>query len=139
VVSEVIQLMQEERFGCVLVVDEQRKLVGIITERDLLTKVLGKSVNIADIVVDDIMSTSPESLHVDDPIAFALNLMHFGGFRHIPLLVSDDDARSGAPVGMVSIKDIVNHVANYLEANLNAARPSGPTEASGKGGEHGLS
>ncbi len=128
-VSEVIYLMQEGRFGCVLVVDEQGNLVGIITERDLLTKILGKSVNIADIVVDDIMSTSPESLHLDDPIAFALNLMHFGGFRHIPLLVSDDDA-SSSPAGIVSSKDIVNHVANYLEAKLEAALPDGVEEAS---------
>lgn len=129
-VSQVIQLMQDGRFGCVLVVDEQGQLVGIMTERDLMTKVMGKSVNVADIVVDDVMSTSPESLREDDPIAFALNLMHFGGFRHIPLLVSDDNGQIGAPVGMISIKDIVNHVANYLESSVASSRPDGAEEAS---------
>ena len=128
-VSEVTHLMQEGRFGCVLVVDKQGRLVGIITERDLLTKVVGKSINAADSVVDDIMSTSPEWLRVDDRIAFALNLMHFGGFRHIPLVVSDDN-QNGYPVGIVSSKDIVNHVANFLEANLESSSPDGAEEAS---------
>jgi CBS domain-containing protein len=113
-VSEVINLMQEGRFGCVLVVGDQQQLVGIITDRDLLVHIAGKGADPADVLVDDIMTLSPESLRVSDPVAFALNLMHLGHFRHIPLLVFDDD-ESGYPVGVVSSKDIANHVAAFLE------------------------
>lgn len=114
-VSEAIHLMQSGRFGCILVVDEQQHLVGIITDRDLLVHIMGKGLNPANVKVDDIMTSSPESLRANDPIAFALNRMHLGHYRHIPLIVSDGERIY--PVGMVSSKDILNHVATFLEAN----------------------
>ena len=115
-VSDAINLMQEGRFGCVLVVDKQEGLVGIITERDLLVHIMGKRLDPADIIVDDIMTPSPESLRVNDPIAFALNHMHLGYYRHIPLLVFDDNEK-GYPVGIISSKDIMNHMAKFLETS----------------------
>jgi CBS domain-containing protein len=101
--------------GCILVVDEQQHLVGIITDRDLLVRMMGKGLNPATIKVDDIMTPSPESLCANDPIAFALNRMHLGHYRHIPLIVSDGER--GYPVGVVSSKDILNHVATFLETH----------------------
>lgn len=113
-VTEVIDRMQKGRFGCVLVVDNQQQLVGIITERDLMVQIMGKRISPGDVIVDDIMTPSPESLRASDPIAFALNHMHLGHYRHIPLLVYDDDEK-GYPVGVISSKDIANHVAAFLE------------------------
>jgi CBS domain-containing protein len=114
-VSDAINLMQKGRYGCVLIVDNQQQLVGIITERDLLVNIVGKRENTVDVLVDDIMTPSPESLRASDPIAFALNHMHLGHYRHIPLLIFDDD-KNGYPMGVVSSKDIANHVAAFLEA-----------------------
>ena len=117
-VSEVIQLMQDGRFGCVLVVDTREQLVGLITERDLLVRVLGKGVNPAHVMVDDVMTPHPESLRASDPIAFALNHMHLGHYRHVPLVGFDDDDSydgNGYPVGVISSKDIMNRVAAFLK------------------------
>ena len=111
-VSEVIDFMQEGRFGGVLIVDKQQ-LVGIITERDLLVHLMGKRVDASDMVVEDIMTPSPESLHPSDPNVYALNLMHLGRYRHIPLL----DDESGYPVGVVTSKDIVSYFARFLDIN----------------------
>ncbi|MCZ6680916.1 MAG: CBS domain-containing protein [Candidatus Poribacteria bacterium] len=108
-VADAIDAMQEGRFGCMLVLDQQQ-LVGIITERDLSAHIMGLRLNPADVSVDDIMTASPESLSPGDPIAFALNLMHLGRYRHIPLL----DAENGHPVGIVSSKDIFNHLVAFL-------------------------
>ena len=119
-VKEAIRLMQDGRFGCVLVVDAEERLVGIVTERDLLTEITGTGADPNDVIVDDIMTPDPESLHASDPIAFALNLMHLGHYRHVPLVLSDDDSRSdegGYPVGVISSKDITNHVAVFLEGS----------------------
>lgn len=115
-ISEVIDLMQRGRFGCVLVVDEQERLTGIITERDLLVHIGEVRTNPDRVEVDDIMTPSPESLRPNDSMAFALNLMHLGHFRHIPLLVGESDEDEGVyPASVVSSKDIANYVAAFLE------------------------
>ena len=117
-ISEVIDLMQEGRFGCVLVVDEQEHLIGIITERDLLVHITEVRANPDKVRVDDIMTQSPESLRPNDSMAFALNLMHLGHFRHIPLLVGESDEDEGVyPASVVSSKDIANYVAAFLEGD----------------------
>ena len=115
-ISEVIDLMQKGRFGCVLVVDEQERLSGIITERDLLVHIAEVRANPDTVRVDDIMTPSPESLRPNDSMAFALNLMHLGHFRHIPLLVGESDEDEGVyPASVISSKDIANYVAAFLE------------------------
>ena len=119
-VSEVIQLMQDGKFGCVLVVDTRVRLVGLVTERDLLIQILGNGISTADVIVDDVMTPDPESLHASDPIAFALNHMHLGHYRHVPLVVFADDSgtdEKGYPVGVISSKDITNHLAAFVQDN----------------------
>lgn len=102
--QEVVSTLQENRIGCVLVVREKR-LVGVITERDFAFKILGRGLDLAGEIVDDFMTTEPETLSPDDPVAYALNRMNMGGYRHVPLL---DD--SGTPVGIISVKDIVQWI-----------------------------
>ena len=115
-VSEVIDLMQKGRFGCVLIVDEQEQLAGIITERDLLVHIDEVRAQPDKVQVDDIMTPSPESLRPNDSMAFALNLMHLGHFRHIPLLIGESDEDEGVyPASVISSKDIANYVAAFLE------------------------
>jgi CBS domain-containing protein len=57
------------------------------------------------------MTSDPETLRPDDRIAWALNLMHMGGYRHVPLT---DEA--GRPVGVVSVKDIVDFIVDLFPA-----------------------
>jgi len=99
--SVVIEKLQRHRIGCVLVTQDNR-LEGIITERDLSLKVLGCGVDINSAIVDDFMTIDPECLQLYDPIAFAMNRMNLGGFRHVPLV-----DKSMRPVGIISVKDIV--------------------------------
>ena len=113
-VSDAIDIMQVEGFGCVLVVDNEQRLIGIITDRDLLVNVCGKRLDTAKVKVEEIMSTNPESLRASDPIAFALNLMHLGHFRHVPLCIWDDQNQQ-FPVGLISTRDILDHVAIFIE------------------------
>jgi CBS domain-containing protein len=106
--------MRENRVGCVLVVDGA-SLVGIVTERDLLMKLQGADL---DRSVDELMTRDPETLHPDDPIAYALNLMSDGGFRHVPLV----DAQH-RPVGVVSVKDVVNYLADFFPKTVHTVPP----------------
>lgn len=114
-VSDVIDIMQAEGFGCILVVDSEQRLAGIVTDRDLLVQVCGKRLDPKDVLVEDVMSANPESLRASDPIAFALNLMHLGHFRHVPLCIWDDQQQE-FPVGLISTRDILDHVAIFIES-----------------------
>jgi CBS domain-containing protein len=103
-VGEAIRVLQERHFGALLVT-EGTKVVGIFTERDVLNKIAGKPVDLKTTAVATVMTRNPETLGPDDTIAYALNKMHLGGFRHIPIVADD-----GAPVGIVSVRDIVEFI-----------------------------
>src|SRR3989304_928455 len=84
-IGQAAQVMKEHRIGCVLV-EDGGKLVGILTERDILTKLVGTGYDPAKVLVDGVMTRDPETLSLDDPIAYAMQLMSVGGFRHVPLV-----------------------------------------------------
>ena len=64
--------------------------------------------------VEQVMTPDPEVLRASDPIAFALNLMHLGRFRHVPLCVWDDQDEA-YPIGIISTRDILEHIAIFIE------------------------
>jgi CBS domain-containing protein len=113
-VAEAVRMMREHRIGCLLVVDDGR-LLGILTERDLLLKLEHAGLERP---VRDLMTPDPETLSPEDPIAFALNKMSVGGFRHVPLV---DDA--GRPVGIVSVKDIVDYIVDFFPNDVLTVPP----------------
>src|SRR4051794_23104509 len=97
---DAVQTLQREHIGCVLVTGAGGKLVGIFTERDLLAKVALRTLDWKAERVADYMTADPESLHPEDRIAWALNLMHIGGDRHAP-----PTPGAGPPGGGGSLKD----------------------------------
>lgn len=107
-VRAAIATMNDARVGCVMVVAEGR-LVGIFTERDVLARVVGTGVDLDLCPVADLMTRDPECLTLDDGIAFALNKMSVGGFRHVPLV---DEA--GRPTGLVSMRSIVDYLVDLF-------------------------
>jgi len=113
-VRSAIDAMNEHRTGCVLVA-ESDQLVGVFTERDVLTKIVGQALDLDAAPVAEVMTRHPECLTLDDGIAYALNMMSVGGFRHIPLV----DA-SHRPTGIVAMRDIVDYIVDmFPEAVLN--------------------
>jgi CBS domain-containing protein len=99
--TEVAQRMVSRDVGAVLVLEGGR-LVGILTERDVLRAVAGGIDG--ETVVADWMTRDPETMDPDEPIRQAAVLMIHGGFRHLPI-VEDDTA-----VGMLSIRDLMRVV-----------------------------
>jgi CBS domain-containing protein len=119
-----VNVMNEHRTGCVLVQD-RGKLVGILTERDLLRRVIFHDGN-RTWKVAAVMTPDPVTLHEDASVAYALNKMSVDGYRHIPIV--DDN---GSAVGVVSIKDIVHLVVECFPATvLNL--PGNPDKAISK-------
>jgi CBS domain-containing protein len=109
--EEAIQMMCNHGIGCVLTTDADGKLTGILTERDLLQKVAGKSLDLAQCVVGDFMSPTPESSKPDHPLGYALHRMIVSDIRYLPIVDS-----SGRPAGIVSSRDIVAYMAKRFHA-----------------------
>ena len=115
--ADAVALMRSKGIGCVLVVEDDR-LVGLLTERDLLLKVLGRVSDLDAVPLSRYMTPDPEVLHLEDPIVFALNKMSLGGFRHVPLV--DQERR---PVGVVSVKLIVQYIVEFFPQEVSNLPP----------------
>ena len=117
-VRSVVDRLNQERIGCVLVVDAGT-LVGVFTERDVLSKVAGQPLEIDHVAVESLMTRDPECLTPDDGIAYALNKMAVGGFRHNPLVDTQ-----GSPQGIVAMRDIVEYLVDLFPQGVLNLPPS---------------
>lgn len=115
--AEAIGIMQDKKIGAVVVLENARP-VGIFTERDVLRKVVGKVPDLKAAVLKDHMTANPICLRIDDKIAYALNQMTVGGFRHIPIIDLE-----GKLTGIISVRDIAEFVANQMPAEVYNIRP----------------
>jgi len=107
-----LNLLQKKEQNCLLIVSGN-KLSGILTERDILLKVTGKGFDLDLVTVEEFMTPNPEHLGPEDPIAYALNKMHIGGFRHVPIV--DDDL---IPISVISISHIISTIADYFSREI---------------------
>ena len=101
-------MLQRSPAGCVII-GEKDQINGIITERDILKKVVGKHLDLNIETVSECMTKNPNILLEHDPIAYALNLMVDGGFRHVPVTNDLNQA-----VGVISMQNIVGHLGEYF-------------------------
>jgi CBS domain-containing protein len=122
-VHDAVELMKSKRTGCLLVT-EGETLVGIFTERDVARKVVCQDLDSDKSVVRDYMTSSPDTLTLNAPIAFALNMMAMGGYRHVPLIDADSK-----PQGFVSVRDIVNYIGEYYFKELSNLPPKPQDDA----------
>jgi CBS domain-containing protein len=104
-VTEAMRAMQNGHTGCVVVTDDgtvESKVTGVFTERDVLFRIVDRGRNPAQLPLQEVMTPDPETLSVRSTVAYALNKMSVGGFRHIPVV--DDEHR---PAFVVSVRDVV--------------------------------
>lgn len=108
-VRDAVDRMKSHRTGAVLVTDADGRLAGIFTERDLLLRVIDPQRDWRQVPIAEYMTANPETLKRNDKIAYALNFMHIGGYRNVPIV--DDDHR---PVGIVSTRHVVAWLAELF-------------------------
>jgi len=107
-VGQVLKKMVAEGIGCVMVVDGD-KLVGIFSERDALMKLNTEAPRLMDKPISQFMTPHPVTLETNDKIAFALQKMNVGGYRHLPIMFS------GKLAGVISIRDILRYLTERIE------------------------
>lgn len=114
-VHEAITKMLANRRAAVVIVDGDGRLIGIFTERDVLTRVVGQSRDVQGTTLAEVMTRDPEALSPQDRICFAVNRMNNAGYRTVPLV--DAERR---PIGIVTVSDVVRWLAEiFPEAVLN--------------------
>jgi CBS domain-containing protein len=108
-VREALRVMLDQNLGALLVIDESNNLLGIFSERDLLKRVAALPDPHADLYVRDFMTANPETVTLDDSLAFALHKMDGGGYRHLPVL------HEGKPSGVISVRDMLRHITRMCK------------------------
>ncbi|MCS6864496.1 MAG: CBS domain-containing protein [Gemmataceae bacterium] len=101
--GEAMSQMITGQTGAVLITGAAGELVGILTERDFLTKIAGQP-DYHTRPVSEFMTPQPETVRPTDILALALSKMDAGGYRHLPVVDGDQ------PVGMISVRDILRHI-----------------------------
>ncbi len=107
--AHAIHLFKEKKIGCIPVM-EKDKLVGILSERDIILKVVLQSVDRDHATVDTVMTIHPETLTDANSIADAINKLASGGFRHLPI-------ENKGKVGLISVKGLVNFIYDNVYKN----------------------
>jgi CBS domain-containing protein len=117
--GQTLTFLREHKIGAVVVTDAQGKVSGIFTERDVILRVAlqGLRINTA---LKTIMTVNPRTIQMTTTIAFALQLMSGQGFRHLPIVDSDN-----YPIGIISMKDIVDYLVRTVIGSLSEFASSG--------------
>lgn len=84
----------------VLIVDTPGNMLGIVTERDLMTRVLAKAADPKTTTVSDVMTRNPYTVKPETLVSDAVLIMIERGFRHLPIVTG-----AGKIVGVFSVRD----------------------------------
>ena len=114
--EEAAQLMRDERVGCVVVADEDRPL-GIVTDRDLVVRVMAAGRVAAKATLRDVMSAEPVFLTKERGLDQLVTTMRQQRVRRVPIV---DDA--GRLEGVVSLDDLLPLLADQLGDLAEAIR-----------------
>ncbi len=122
--AQAAQVMSTHDIGCLIVFDANNQFVGILSERDMITKVYAENLKPDAVIIKDIMTSSVVSCSLNTPIAEAERLMDKHRIRHLPIL------DGGQPVDMISSRDtagyrLKNSKAMQMAAEELAMLPTG--------------
>ena len=113
--------MHARNVGTLMVLDAESRPIGILTDRDLAVRVVGKGLDIFKTTVREVMSNTPTSVRDDTPIETALTQMRAGPFRRLPVV--DED---GKLAGLISLDDILDLISEEFAEIGQLVRNEGP-------------
>ena len=115
-VFDAVRLLVDKNIGSLVVAEGGTKVVGIITERDILKECARRFEKLAETKIRDVMTANVIVAKMDDDIRFAERVMIEKHIRHLPVL------EDGNLAGMLSIGDIVKTVHAQTAAEANDLR-----------------
>jgi CBS domain-containing protein len=118
--NKIAKLMDENKFGCVIVTDEDGKPLGIITERDLVIRVLAKNAKPETIKAKDVMTTPLVTIDPDSTISDAARRMSRLDIRRLGVVYKGD------LIGVISNKDVLGVMPELLETIMEKNKIESP-------------
>ena len=107
-VRNAVEILAKNNIGALIVVDNKRMPVGILSERDIVRE-LPRRAGLLDLPVSELMTTGMLTATLDDDVASVLNTMTARHFRHLPVV------EDGQLLGMVTLADLVRAQLDHLE------------------------
>ncbi|KAA5539738.1 CBS domain-containing protein [Roseiconus nitratireducens] len=120
-VQDAANRMGERRVGSLVVIDDDRSPVGIVTDRDIAIRVAGRGLDPAMTEVAAIMTELPESVREDTPIETAIRIMRSGPYRRLPVV--DDQEHL---LGLITLDDVLDLLCEEFEEIGELLRKEGP-------------
>ena len=114
--ADAAQLLAEKRIGAVLIIGADRRIVGILSERDIVRALAECGAAVLDEPVSQAMTREVETCNESETISSIMARMTAGKFRHVPVV------DQGRLAGIVSIGDVVKHRLLEMERELAAMR-----------------
>jgi CBS domain-containing protein len=114
--AEAVRLLAEKRIGAALILGADHRIVGIISERDVVRALAEGGAAALDQPVSRTMTRKVETCNERDTVSSIMERMTTGKFRHMPVV------DQGRLVGVVSIGDIVKHRLQEMEHESVAMR-----------------
>jgi len=108
-VMKAVELMSEHGIGSVVVIGPKREVLGILTERDLITRVLAKRLDPNEVKVQDIMSRPVVTIEPDVPLSEVVSIMKEKGIGHVPVV------ENGRIIGIIAEGDIAYIAPEFLQ------------------------
>ncbi len=114
--SDAVRLLAENRIGAALVLGADRRIAGIISERDIVRSLAERGAAALDEPLSRSMTRKVETCNPTDTVSTIMERMTAGKFRHMPVI------EQGRVVGIVSIGDVVKHRLEEMEHESTAMR-----------------
>ena len=108
------KLLAEKRIGAVLILGADRRIVGILSERDIVRALGERGTSALEEPVSQTMTRKVSTCIETEMVSNIMERMTAGKFRHMPVV------DQGQPVGMISIGDVVKHRLHEMERDSAA-------------------
>ena len=109
-VDDVIKEMADRNVACAVVTDEDGRPLGVLSERDVMNRIADDYQAAKSKPVSEFMTKDPIVVHDSDPPAHVMNVMDSGGFRHVPIVDSDNKL-----VGVIGARRVTKYLQQHFD------------------------
>ena len=111
-----VKVLAERRIGAVVITGPEQRIVGILSERDIVQALAARGVSAFDAKITEVMTRKVTTCTPSDTISSIMESMTAGKFRHVPVV------EQGRLTGIISIGDVVKHRLKEIEQESAALR-----------------
>lgn len=115
-ISEAAKKLTQRRIGCLVITGADNRVVGIVSERDIVRALAAHGSAALDMMLSDVMTRKVVTCHLSEHVGAIMERITAGKFRHVPVI------EEGRLVGIVSIGDVVNWRLREMEHEQSALR-----------------